>query len=178
MSIERMLRKEFNVYASTYHGGDMEGNQCRRLMRDAVPIFAAIKQMVDEYIDIIPLDEREGKADRNEVDMFQGAFQRLFQYMDLLSHYAYQPAGSLTDDDLSDAAKAVNLAAMLWLNVMPTVPMKVHSWQHLLEDLRRFRGLKYHHESHIERAHQIGKKHEKRLHCFRDFQKKTANVLH
>ena len=60
---------------------------------------------------------------------------------------------------------------------MPTVPMKVHSWQHLLQDLRRFRGLKSHNENHIERAHQVGKRHEKRLQCFRDFQKKAENIL-
>ena len=157
----------------------MEGNQCRRLMRDAVPIFAAVKKKIFEFMDEFPPDaeEREGKANKREVDQFLAAFQRLFQYMDLISHFAYQPAGCLSDEDLKDAAEAVKLGSQLWVNLMPTVPMKVHAWQHLLEDLIRFRGLKYHHESNIERAHQIGKKHEQRLHCFRDFQKKTANIM-
>jgi len=66
----------------------------------------------------------------------------------------------------------------LWHRLMPTIPMKVHAWQHLLEDLKKYRGMKSHGEQQIEREHQKGKKHDKRLKCFfRDFEKKTMNIL-
>lgn len=55
--------------------------------------------------------------------------------------------------------------------------MKVHAWQHMLQDLRRFRGLLSHNEQGIEREHQRAKTHAKRLACMRDFEKKTENIL-
>ena len=97
--------------------------------------------------------------------------------MDVLSHYCYQPMGSLTDEDLAAAGRCVFNAAALWQNLIPTVPMKVHAWQHLLEDLHCFRGLKSHNEHGIERAHQAGIRDNKRVACIRDFEKKTMNIL-
>ena len=42
-------------------------------------------------------------------------------------------------------------------------PPKVHAWQHLVLDLDRFRGLKYHNESKIEVSHQVGRQTELRF---------------
>ena len=61
MRIERMLRKDFNVYASTYHGGDMEGNHCRRLLREASPIMEEVKRILTDAINSLPTEERKGK---------------------------------------------------------------------------------------------------------------------
>ena len=60
---------------------------------------------------------------------------------------------------------------------MPTIPMKVHAWRHLAEDLEKYRGMKSHHEQEIERAHQRGLKDERRLCCVADYQKKINSVL-
>ena len=127
MLLERMLRKDFNVHASTYHGGDMEGNECRCLLRNAVLIFAAVKDILISYLEELEPDERVGKASKQEIDLFLGGFQRLFQYVDLISHFGYQPFGSLSDEDLEAANKTVTLAADLWKRLMPTVPIKVHT---------------------------------------------------
>ena len=155
----------------------MEGNECRRLLRGATPILASVKAMLLEYLGAQTQLERARKADAAEVDLMLGSYERLFQYMDALSHFAYQPYGSLTDSDLEDVTKCVRLATKLWENLLPTVPIKVHAWQHLVDDLHRLRGLKSHNEQAIERCHQEGKKHDRRLHCFRDFKKKTENIL-
>ena len=177
LTVQRMLRKDFNVYASTYHGGDMEGNEARTLMRKAEPAMDALALVLIDFIGSLTPQERKGRADEHEIELFLSAFKRLFQYMDLLSHFCYQPMGSMTDDDVHMAEKTVRLARDLWYNLMPTIPMKVHMWTHLLEDLKRFRGLKSHNEHGIERAHQTGKKHDRRLACIRDFEKKHSNIL-
>ena len=117
------------------------------------------------------------RANAAEIELFCSGFKRLFQYMDLMSHYSYQPYGSMTDCDIQDSTTTIKLATELWLKLMPTIPMKVHAWQHLADDLKQYKGMKSHNEQAIERAHQDGKKHDRRLKCFRDFEKKTHNIL-
>ena len=97
--------------------------------------------------------------------------------MDLIAHYCYQPFGSMSDAQVSDSKKTIRLATLLWKRLMPTIPMKVHAWQHLAEDLERYRGLKTHNEEAMERAHQAGMKDDYRLHAVRNFKVKTLSVL-
>ena len=178
MVIQNQLKEEFKVYISSYHGGDMEGNQCRQLMKEAKPIMAMVKAMLLEYLDELSVeDDLERRATVGEVDRFCRAFERLFQYFDVLSHKCYQPYGSLTDEDIADTKLCVNQMTNLWLKLMPTVPVKVHMWQHLLDDLEMHRGLKSHEESQIERAHQQGVKDRRRLGNLGCFQKKTKAGL-
>jgi len=177
MRVERMLRSEFNVHASAHHGGDMEGNECRRLLRHATAAMARVRDLLLAFIDSLPEAEQKKRAQPNEIRLFTSAFERVFQCMDVMSHYGYQPMGSLSDNDLISVERVIVSAARLWRNLMPTTPMKVHGWQHLLEDLKRFRGLKSHNEHAIERAHQTGKKHDKRLACLRELKKKHMNIL-
>ena len=177
LSIERMLKAEFNVYCSAYHGGDLEGNQCRLLVSEAPHIMKRIKDLLLAHIHSLPPAERVKVATPEEVERYCAGFERLFQYMDLIAHYCYQPYGSMTNADVEDAKKAIKLATRMWQRLMPTIPMKVHAWQHLMDDLEKYRGLKSHHEQEIERAHQDGKKHERRFASLRDFKKKTEAGL-
>jgi hypothetical protein len=56
--------------------------------------------------------------------------------------------------------------------------MKLHMIAvHLVPHMKRFRGLKSHHESHIERAHQQGMKDRRRLGVLGCFAKKTVSAL-
>ena len=177
LQLQRLLRQDFNIYASTYHGGDMEGNECRKLMKNAVPVMNALESLFLGYLEGLPPADLAGRADVQEVKLFVSAFKRLFQYMDLLSHFCYQPAGSMTNEDVAIAEDVWVLATNLWSNLMPTIPMKVHCWTHLIEDLRRLRGLKFHNDHGIEREHQRGVKNNKRVACIRDFEKKTSNIM-
>ena len=177
MKIQDILKKEFDVYVSVYHGGALEGNQARRLLRSIVDIMARIKPVFIEFLSTLSPSEGNERADKDELDLYCGGFQRLFQYMDLISHFCYQPFGSMSDADVNSAKLCIKLATKLWHRLMPTIPMKVHAWQHLAEDLEQYRGMKSHHEQEIERAHQQGLKAERRLGCLKDFEKKTNHIL-
>jgi hypothetical protein len=48
---------------------------------------------------------------------------------------------------------------------------------HLVPHMKQFRGLKSHHESHIERAHQQGVRDRRRLGVLGSFSKKTISAL-
>jgi hypothetical protein len=176
MAVENRL-KALKVYSSAYHGGDMEGNQCRELVKQAPTIMGAVKETVLEY-----LAEAEGDtsrlADEAEVALFTSGFCRLFQYFDVVSHYCYQPFGSLTDSDLAKLELSVNRLVDLYLKILPNCPMKLHMIAtHLVPHVKQFRGLKSHHESHIERAHQQGMKDRRRLGVLGCFAKKTISAL-
>jgi len=174
MLIENRL-KELKVYSSAYHGGDMEGNQCRELVKQAPTIIAAIKDVVLEYL--AEADDAR-LADKAEVELFCSGFCRLFQYFDVVSHYCYQPYGSQSDGDIAKLQVAVDRLVDLYLRIMPNCPMKLHMIAvHLVPDMKRFRGLKSHHESHIERAHQQGIRDRRRLGVLGSFAKKTISAL-
>jgi hypothetical protein len=174
MLIENRL-KELKVYSSAYHGGDMEGNQCRELVKQAPTIIAAIKDVILEYL--AEADDTR-LADKAEVELFCSGFCRLFQYFDVVSHYCYQPYGSQSDGDIAKLQVAVDRLVDLYLRIMPNCPMKLHMIAvHLVPDMKRFRGLKSHHESHIERAHQQGIRDRRRLGVLGSFAKKTISAL-
>ena len=177
LQVESMLKDEFGIYQSSYHGGDMEGNHCRKLVSNAPSVMKRIRDIILEHISNLPQDEKASKASPVEIGLYCDAFERVFQYMDLISHYAYQPYGSMSDEDVEDAKRAIDLATRLWQRLQPTIPMKVHVWQHLKDDIEKYRGLGQHTEQQIERAHQVGKKHERRLVAVKNFKCKTVNIL-
>jgi hypothetical protein len=66
----------------------------------------------------------------------------------------------------------------LYLKLLPNCPMKLHMIaKHLVPHVKQFRGLKSHHESHIERAHQQGVRDSWRLGVLGSFSKKTISAL-
>ena len=113
MKIQDILKKEFDVYVSVYHGGALEGNQARRLLRSIVDIMARIKPVFIEFLSTLSPSERNERADKDELDLYCGGFQRLFQYMDLISHFCYQPFGSMSDADVNSAKLCIKLATKL-----------------------------------------------------------------
>ena len=148
----------YNIKRSSYHGGDMEGNSCRRLIRNAGEVMTAI----ESALLLVPRADRAKGCDDNEIGRYCQSYCRLFKYMDMISHYAWQPAGKLSDSDITKAKKVVGMADRLWRRLHRNTPPKVHMWQHLIEDLERFRGLKFHNESPIEVAHQTSMKTDTR----------------
>jgi hypothetical protein len=156
----------------------LEGNQCRELMKQAPAVMNAVKEIVLEHITELPAEEKSKRANEAEVVLFTSGFCRLFQYFDVVSHYCYQPYGSLTDADIQRLQIAVDRLVDLYLKILPTCPMKLHMIAvHLVPHMKRFRGLKSHHESHIERAHQQGIRDRRRLGVSGSFAKKTISAL-
>ena len=68
----------------------------------------AVKEMVLERLAAVDDDRLANTA---EVELFCSGFQRLFQYFDVVSHYCYQPYGSVSDADIGKLEIAVNRLA-------------------------------------------------------------------
>lgn len=173
--IEELLERVYNIIRSAYHGGDFEGNHCRKFLRKANEVMNSIEGLLLA----IPQSDRADGCDDDEIQRCCCAFKRLFQHFDLLVHYCQQPLGSLTDDDMADVRKLVGMLDRLWRRLFQTVPPKAHAWWHLLVDLERLRGLKSHQESKIEVAHQVGKKIDLLFRAVNDINKKIdASLAH
>ena len=165
--MEEMLQRVHKIVRSAYHGGDFEGNHCRKFMRNAD------KQVMNDIQQLllgVPLNDRA--ADNEEISKYCKAFKRLFQYFDLLIHYCQQPFGKLTDADMKDVRSLVGKLDRLWRRMFPTVPPKAHAWHHLLVDLDRLRGLMHHQESKIKVSHQVGRRIDLLFRSVNDVNKK------
>jgi hypothetical protein len=149
-------------------------------MKQAPAVMHAVKDIVLEHL---AAEAERGAdvshlADEAEVALFCTGFQRLFQYFDVVSHYCYRPFGSLTDNDLVKLELGVDRLVDLYLKLLPTCPMKLHMIAvHLVPHMKQFRGLKSHHESHIERAHQQGIRDRRRLGVLGSYERKTISAL-
>ena len=166
--VEERLQSEHYVYRSSCHGGDLEGNQCRRLMNDAVGAVNAIKEELKTA--------QDRKATDGEIDEYFKGVVILLQCFDLMSSLCYQPCASLADADIENAERIVVLFHKIWWCIFPSLPPKTHMWVHLLRHLERTRGLKFHTESPVEVEHQCGKQDEKRF-GNRDRAKKVLAML-
>ena len=164
--IEEMLQSVYQIIRSAYHGGDFEGNHCRKFMRNARGVMDSIQQLLLDT----PADDRA--ADDDEIRHHCAAFKRLFQCFDLLIHHCQQSFGSLTNADMDEVRKLVAMLDRLWRRMFETVPPKAHAWWHLLVDLERLRGLKHHQESKIEVSHQVGRKIDLLFRSINDIEKK------
>ena len=132
--IDSLLADIFNIRRSSYHGGDMEGNYARRLMKLAEEAMEAIQQLLLD----IPRDERAPGCTDDEIRTYCGAFRGIFQYMDVLSHFCYQPYGSITDSEMVNVRLLINKMDNLWRKLSANTPPKVHAWQHLADHLDSF----------------------------------------
>jgi len=167
-SVEEMLEEVYRIIRSAYHGGDFEGNHCRKWMRQADSVMDSIETILLS----VPRENRARGCDDAEIHRCCRSYKRLFQYFDALMHYCQQPFGTLTDDNVVEVRRLVETIDRLWRKLMPTVPPKAHAWWHLLDDLERLRGLKHHSESKIEVAHQVGRRIDLLFRSVNDMTKK------
>jgi len=94
--IEQMLEEVCKIIRSAYHGGDFEGNHCRKFMRNADSAMNAIQSLLLD----MPEADRAVGCDDNEILMCCDAFKRLFKHVDGLTHCCHQPFVTLTNNDM------------------------------------------------------------------------------
>ncbi|CAB9523753.1 expressed unknown protein [Seminavis robusta] len=154
-SLDEEMANLFNIHRSSWHGGAMVGNYCRKMLHGADQVMDSIVELLQQ----IPQEKRARGCDDAEIQKYCNGFKRILQYMGILSHYSYQPYGTITDSEMASIRDVlVPRLVRLFRKMSKTLPPKIHMLAHLVEDLERFRGMKFHHESKIEVAHQIGKR--------------------
>ena len=171
--IEDHLQTACRTLRSSYHGGDFEGNHCRKFIREA----DAVMNDIEALLLGIPEVDRAPGCNNEEIQKHCRGCKRLFQHFDALIHCCHQPFGTLEDNDIVDVRRLVNIMDRLWRRLLPTVPPKAYAWQHLVVDLDRFRGLKHHSESKIEVSQQVGRRVDLMFRSVNDLDKKIESSL-
>ena len=66
--VEQFVLVSCCVHASSYHGGEFEGNSCRRLMKDGDLMFKDVKQCLLQRLDSHSLGNANAVIERNEIE--------------------------------------------------------------------------------------------------------------
>ena len=159
--LERVLRLHGINYAA-YHGGDLVGNDCRKLMRHAEQICKDLECVLLTAADEKRMLESCKIAISDCCDAFHFAlvcFDSVFSLMFKANEEV------VMEVDLPELQKLVDLAVVAWQELKKTnmdgfknIPPKLHGLvQHLTTQFEKYGGIGDFDEQFVERSHQSGK---------------------
>mgnify|MGYP000582880178 CR=1 FL=1 len=163
-AIESDVLKKYLVLICSYHGGDIEGNSCRRLMRNGVYIFEDIASFIKEWI-------RGGSSQvtSEEIDEVCTAHGRLLMQMDMIFSIMHTRRGGVTELLLTTLQEQLDLVRHKWDEMGLSNTPKFHVLlNHAVPQLRSTGGFADMGEDHIERSHQSRERDRHRLSRMRD----------
>ena len=160
--LERVL-VDHGIVRAAYHGGDMNGTYVLILLQKCDEIFEDFKQTIVK----VPEDER---CDNDEVADMTRRYVELCTLLDGLFSIARTPTGEATEEILQLAQRYVTAVMVKWRDLRLSMRLpKVHGLEdHLVQQMRRFKGIGCFIEDFIEQAHQFGMKDEARTRNMRD----------
>jgi hypothetical protein len=158
------------IERSSYHGGDLTGVHIARFFQKADEIFQQIRTI------LLEVDGR--LANNDEVDDMVRRYTELCTLLDFLFSLARTPSGDATEEVCVLADECVEKVMAKWRDLRLSMLMpKMHGIEdHLVEGMRRFKGIGCFIEDFIEQAHQTGHKDELRTANMRD--RKRASSAH
>jgi hypothetical protein len=167
--LESILAKDWNIKRPSWHGGDILGNECRKLMSCARPIFDQIKSFLLERLEEDGGSERAKREVTKRCDIVANALLLFDGFLSLLrtDHNGLTP--QLIMKARAFARKAVAVWRILDLSVTP----KCHaSEDHACDQLESLMGLADFCEDWVEQLHQLGLKNNRRTKTIRDRERK------
>jgi len=159
---------EFLIIRAKYHGGNLEGKTVSKFFQDAIEIFETMKP----YLVLSP----NKACDESEIDDMIKRYVEICTLFDGLFSVARTKSGEADDTICDKAQKYVSAIMVKWRDLGLSMDMlKIHGLEdHLVPQMRLFKGIGCFIEDFIEQAHQFGMKEEKRTANMRD-RKKAAN---
>jgi hypothetical protein len=169
--LEKVLRR-YGIDYAAYHGGELVGNDCRKLLHSAEDIMAEIEEVlleVAEEKDMLP-ETKISISSRCKCLCFAlVCFDGVFSLMFTKNENVNVPV------DSPKLAVLLEKALAAWQNLKKTnangfknIPPKVHALvQHLLGQFNEYHGIGDYDEQFVERSHQSGKKYMYRSRAIR-----------
>jgi hypothetical protein len=154
--IELLLNK-FNISAAAYHGGKLNGVDCRRLMHNAFTIFSEIENIL---LSIQNPERCTDIAIRQESELHRD----ILSVLDTICSRLRKKTGEPTLEDYEIVEASVANLNYLWTQAHLNFTPKLHSTlEHSLDHMRRFNGIGDMLEDDVEHIHQIAAKIEARV---------------
>ncbi len=166
--VEEIVDKE-GASRGSFHGGDIQGNGCRKMMTQR----EVIMHKVGDYVIALPDDQK--KATDQELQEMLDEHQRLFGHMDGFFSVMRTKRHHLTDELLEKASMHRDHIMGLWRRLKISVTPKVHSIEdHAIYLLEKFGGYGDLGEDAGEKAHQDESKIEARVASIKDLSQKES----
>ena len=174
--IEEILIKN-KTPLSSYHGGDMEGNDIRRLMHEGPAIFSALKNAIVEYCasGSIRVND-EDYASQAEIEPICSDYGQLLLLMDAVFSLLNTKRGEVTADTLQRLEERLKTLMQEWNRFQLSITPKAHIlFNHSLFFLMITQGFHDMGEDRVERAHQERMRCESRLMRLRNISSKMLS---
>ena len=148
--------QEYGIDRPTYHGGDLTGVKVKVLFQNVDVIMAEFKLICDEC-------EEKGATDE-EVDEMVGRYSHLGSLLDGVFSIARMPCGTVTLEDERLLERMIKAVMQMWRGLrLSMLGPKIHGLEdHLLDQVKRYKGIGDFAEDFVEQSHQFGVKDELR----------------
>jgi hypothetical protein len=167
--IETILSKEWNIKRPTWHGGDILGNECRKLMAWARLIFEQLKEYLVEQLEEDGGSERAKTEVRKRCDIVAKALLLFDGFLSILR----TDHKDLTPQHITKARRYARKALEVWRILELSVTPKCHgSEDHACDQLEFLKGLADFCEDWVEQLHQLGLKNNRRTRTIRNRDRK------
>ncbi len=151
--IESILSKNY-IERPYYHGGKYNGKAMVRLM-DYSHSCKIMDQILEHLLTSIPdLDASR----RGEINEWIPKFKKILSVFDGAFSISRMPSGTVSDEHIVKLESFIATALKLWRGLGNSITPKVHAIEdHLVEQVRRLKGIGDLGEDFIEKYHQDGK---------------------
>jgi hypothetical protein len=168
-AIEELLKREFGLDKGVYFGGDFQGTEVRRLMKDRHAIFTSIRELLETHRDRMIVSAEK-------VWEILDAYERLFGHLDAVFSICRIKRYHTTTNDISVLRRQVKQAVSVWRALGLSITPKMHCVEdHLCDIVAHFEGVGDIGEDEGERAHQTGHKNDCRNKALRDHAKRALS---
>ncbi len=152
-----LLLNEFNISAAAYHGGKLNGVDCRRFMHYSCAIFSDIQTIL--------LNSQNPERCSDSIIRRESELHRdILVVLDTICSRLRKKTGEPTQEDYDIFQASIANLNYLWLQAHLNFTPKLHSTvEHSLDHMRRFNGIGDMLEDDVEHIHQIAAKIEARV---------------
>ena len=167
--LETILERDWNIKRPIWHGGDILGNECRKLMAWARLIYDQIKAFLLEQLGEDGGSERAKREVKKRCDIVAKALLLFDGFLSLLR----TDHKDLTPQHIMKAREYSTKAVAVWRILQLSVTPKCHaSEDHACDQLELLKGLADFCEDWVEQLHQLGLKNNRRTKTIRNRDRK------
>jgi hypothetical protein len=154
--IENILL-EFGITAAAYHGGNLNGVDCRELIKQAKPIFERVKASLLSV-------SHPNRCSEDEIINACDLHRDICITLDALTSKIRMKRGEPEEKDYELAETYLKNLHYLWTHANLSFTPKIHGLlMHAVPQMRRLNGIGDTLEDDVERIHQISAKIESRV---------------
>ena len=154
-----LLGKTSKIFPQAFHGGEMNGVCCRRLLTNIEEIMIEMKDLTMDRLGEGNAATRKNNRRCTAAKLTQVVddYANIFQVLDVIFSLLRIPAPK--EEEIKDLKEAIFVLEILWAKMELSVTPKAHIlFDHAVDQYVAFGGIADKVEDFVEKAHQHGKR--------------------